>query len=931
MANYRSTPIKYAQTVSSVDEDRMNKSMDIIDAKTNANISKVYQAIQQVASIDLLREPEQKHLHDNLKSVLDMIDGTDNIDFSKGNVGGELQGYIASAIDKQTLKHAGIAAKYKNFENSLSELKEKHPKLYNEGNRQDALKQAGFYDYMKEGVDSVKSFNYTNYVDVQDKMLKTVKLLKDLHPNKPVEIFDPTTGITIKKSVSTLSRAEWQRHISNSFDDNDKAQLAINGRQAYNYDDTKAAEVITEKKKSLGESYDKEIERLTAMKTTTSSSKNKKYYQDQIDAQTRAKKAALTTLDTIPKTAGQIGAFLTQEHLSSDMAKTMSKETILSKKIDYKSLNEKAKYLERLREKEDQANGLDSGITTKAQPVDSEELNGKKQIDLFNSAKETSINSTRELLKDSYEKLKKNSTEVVEQIDKVEKTIISEYKKKFGRSPQEFELHRLVLDKVEHLLPAHMKPALNKSLMDTNSYFKAEEKAKIKTIDNEIAKNSANLYEQTYGLTNDFQMFDKAGQQVSVRTFFKENEIKSKKDLADFLARDTENAKVYKANVMLQSINETRLSQSAVNNKGRRMRLDGPKLRAATKKELKGVDLTKYEYAESILGENTNFISERSHLEKVKGRSITGTDRVVSNEGSFSTLLDEDDFQKEYEKSLKLSSANIAGMNALTIDPQVEKGAVTNSLHKQLLGATSNSSFKEKRPISLIDNGDTITMYQSQEVEKEKYDRLGEHSVEKVMTYITETINKNDLSPNNYSELYKQLSDQKEKAQITFFKEQNFEKDNLSFYENNVTQAQGLRNLFGNNLENIAQASKGDVMGNIRNTLSRNLRGKQGSDKFYKIAETVVDQIDKFKVSMETTEDGGYSQIQIKMQNKEGTEQEPKYDVLHTIPVRETNEQMNKILHGAPQVMVVKLLIEAGKQVGQGNITLANKFAKNLD
>lgn len=921
MANYRSRPQSFNRVTSSIDEDRMNKSMDIIDAKTNANTSKVYQAIQQVASIDLLREPDQKHLHDNLKSVLDMIDGTDNIDFSKGNVGGELQGYIASAIDKQTLKHAGIAAKYKNFESELAKKKEKNDGTYNEGNRQDALKQAGFYDYMKGEADSVNSLSYTNYVDVQDKMLKTVKQLKDLHPNKPIEIFDPTTGITTKKSVSTLSRAEWQRHINNSFDDNDKAQLAINGRQAYNYDDTEAVAVITEKKKSLEESYDKEIERLTAMKTTTSSSKNKKYYQDQIDAQTRAKKAALTTLDTIPKTAGQIGAFLTQEHLSSDMAKTMSKETILSKKIDYKMLNEKAKYLEKIREKEDQANGLNSGITTKAQPVDSEELNGKKQIDLFNSAKETSINSTRELLKSNYEKLKKNSAEVVEQIDKVEKTIISEYKEKFGRNPQEFELHRLVLDKVEHLLPADMKPALNKSLMDTNSYFKAEEEAKIKTINNEIAKNSANLYEQTYGVTNNFQMFDKAGQQVSVRTFFKENEIKSKKDLADFLARDTENAKVYKANVMLQSINETKRHSPVFNYPGT---VSPFETRVATKKELKGVDLTKYEYAESILGENTDLISERSHLEKIKGRRITDTDRVISNEGSFSTLLDEDDFQKEYEKSLKLSSANIAGMNAMTISSQ-------SGLHKELIAATDNTSFKEKRPISLIDNGDTITMYQTQEVEKEKYDRLGEHSVEKVMAYITETINKNDLSPNNYSELYKQLSDQKEKAQITFFKEQDFEKDNLSFYENNATQGQGLRNLFGNNLDIIAQASKGDVIGNIRNTLDRNLRGKQGSDKFYKIAETVVDQIDKFKVSMETTEDGGYSQIQIKMQNKEGTEKEPKYDVLYTMPVRETNEQMNKILHGAPQVMVVKLLIEAGKQVGQGNITLANKFAKNLD
>lgn len=930
MANYRSRPQSFNRVTSSIDEDRMNKSMDIIDAKTNANTSKVYQAIQQVASIDLLRESDQKHLHDNLKSVLDMIDGTDNIDFSKGNVGGELQGYIASAIDKQTLKHAGIAAKYKNFESELAKKKEKNDGTYNEGNRQDALKQAGFYDYMKGEADSVNSLSYTNYVDVQDKMLKTVKQLKDLHPNQEVEIFDPTTGITTKKNVSTLSRAEWQRHIKNSFDDNDKAQLAINGRQSYNYDDEKATEVITTKKKYLEEGYDNEIKRLSAMKTTTSSSKGKKYYQDQIDAQTRAKKAALTTLDTIPKTAGQIGAFLTQEQLSSDMAKTMSKETILSKNIDYKSLNEKAKYLERLREKEVQDNNLNTGITTKAQPVDSEKLDGKKQIDLFNSAKETSINSTRELLKDSYEKLKDNSVEVVEQIDEVEQVVISDYKKKFGRNPQEFELHRLVLDKVEHLLPADMKPALNKALMDTNSYFKAEEKAKIKTIENEIAKNSANLYEQTYGMTNNFQMFDKAGQQVPVRTFFKEMGIKSEKDLADFLARDTENAKVYKANIVLQTMSAEKLDLTKVGYPGT-YSTNSSNTRLAKKEELEGTDIIKYDYVESILGENTYDIAKKTHLEKGIGRNSLHTDRVVANEGSFSRFLDEDNFQKEYEKSLKLSSANIPGMNALTIDPQVEKGVVTNTLYKELIAATDNTSFKEKRPISLIDNGDTITMYQKKEVEKEKYDRIGERSVEKVMEYVTETINKNDISSNNYSELYKQLSDQKEKSQLTFFREQNFEKDNLSFYENNLTQAQGLRNLFGNDLKTIARASKGDVIGNIRDTLGTNLRGKQGSDKFYKIAETVVDQIDKFKVSMETTEDGGYSQVQIKMQNKEGTNENPKYDILYTIPVRESNEQMNKILHGAPQVMVVELLIEAGRQLGQGNITLANKFAKNLD
>ena len=270
-------------------------------------------------------------------------------------------------------------------------------------------------------------------------------------------------------------------------------------------------------------------------------------------------------------------------------------------------------------------------------------------------------------------------------------------------------------------------------------------------------------------------------------------------------------------------------------------------------------------------------------------------------------------------------------MNTLIIDPQVVKGAPTNALHKELLGTTTKD-FDNKRPVGMMDNNDgTITVYQEDSQQTTGYNASGDITSGTKSNYRTEVINKNDLSPTNYPELYKQLEDQKDKSDINFFKQSGFEKENINFYEDSANQAQGLLDLFGNDQSMIQQASKSTASPYIKRNLQRVLANKEGANQFYQIVDKSIEQSDKFNVSLSTSDSGGYSQVQIKMKTKKHTEENPDYEVLYTQPISTSSEQLNKVLHGAPQVMITTLLMQAGNQYGENNITLANKIAKNLD
>lgn len=938
MANYRSIPKQYRAVTSSVDEQRLTNTLQTLDAKYKNNVNQVYGAINQVASIDLLRDSDKEYLHNNLKSVLDLIDQTDDIDFSKGNVGGELQGYIASAIDKNVLKHAGIAAKYKNFEGNLAELKEKKPELYNEGNRQDALKQAGFYDYMANETDNVNSLNYTNFVDVNEKMLKNIKTMKDLKPDETVEFLNPNTGAYEKKKISTLNKTEWQRVIQTSFDDNDRAQLAINGRQFYEYNDQDAIADLEGRRTQLSSKYDSEIESLKAQKVSSPDEITRNQYQSRIDYLEKEKTASLTTLDTGAKTAGAIGSFLTQRHMSIDMANIMSKETILSNKIDYAYLNQKAKYLKSVEElKAQEVSDINTGITTKAKPVGLEGLDVRSA---FETQKLQAATETRDLLKQTYDKIKNqnyNNTTIGAEIDALESQTIKEYTEEFGQAPDEFTLHRLVVDKADHLLDAQSKYELNTSLLKTEQYFNAEREAEQKTVNNILTKQSKKLFNKTFTEQPQMVMFDKEGAQTTYGEFLTKNKITNEASFISFLNSDTDEAKIYKANAALQSLSlhqqrqqgslTTLPSTFQKNIQEGKYKYD-PAIEEALNEEEKKL----YNYSvgvleklmpenkiKSIIGATTQFSGE--------GQRFSGNpSAVISNEG----INFEEDFKEEYEKILNLESGRIPGMNVLIVDPQIDKGAPTNSLYKELKSATSQD-FDKTRAFEVVDNNDnTITIYQQKS--KQVTDSSKDEQTTLKGEFISQDINKNDISPNNYPQLYKRLESQQSSSEIDFFKKSGFEKENMGFYEDSANQAQGLVDLFGNNQEIIQQASKSTASPYIKRNLQRVLQNKEGANQFYQIVDKSIEQANKFNVSLSTSDSGGYSQIQIKMKTKKHTEQNPDYEILYTQPIDTGSNELSKVLHGAPQVMITTLLMQAGRQFGQdGNVTLANKIANNLD
>ena len=138
MANAYSIVRRQRPYIPALNVADIERTLTVKQRNYDYNTAQVNQAIAQFGSIDLIRQEDREYLYNNLKSVMNIVNNSDDIDFSKSGVGSELTSFISKAIDGNVLKQAQNTMAIRKFDNRIEKFKEDNPELYSPVNERDA-------------------------------------------------------------------------------------------------------------------------------------------------------------------------------------------------------------------------------------------------------------------------------------------------------------------------------------------------------------------------------------------------------------------------------------------------------------------------------------------------------------------------------------------------------------------------------------------------------------------------------------------------------------------------------------------------------------------------------------------------------------------------------------------------------------------------
>lgn len=168
MANAFSIPAQYNTPNSSINLGLVDKVLSSKQGKIDMNTDLLYQNVDKILGVDLIKDEDKQYLNKNLSKVLSTLENTDNIDFSKKATGYELKNAISSSIDDYVLDQISNTKVIREYGETIKKTREDG--TYAVQNDWFAKQQAGFDEYLKEGngVNTLGSLKYTPYKDIKD-------------------------------------------------------------------------------------------------------------------------------------------------------------------------------------------------------------------------------------------------------------------------------------------------------------------------------------------------------------------------------------------------------------------------------------------------------------------------------------------------------------------------------------------------------------------------------------------------------------------------------------------------------------------------------------------------------------------------------------------------------------------------------------------
>lgn len=944
MANAYSLVRRQRPYIPALNVADIERTLAVKQQNYDYNTAQVNQAIAQFGSIDLIRQEDREYLYNNLKSVMGIVKNSDNIDFSKSGVGSELTGFISKAIDGNVLKQAQNTMAIRKFDTGITELKEENPELYSSVNERDARYMAGYYKYMNGESDKLGSLNYVPFQDVQGKMIDTIKTLKDIYPDQEVEV-PLGNGYMQKKKVSQLNSYEWSQLLKNTLTNADRAQLAIDGRNALGYSNEAAMQQLQGFKDQTSEQYDSLIELKKAEKLTSTDDASINSLNEEITNLEKAKAATLAQFDKVGKTAGEIGGYFIEQQMINGFVGGLSREFNLGFTKDdayfanLKAMNEKAKSSGAIGDA-NQDGAPD--IYTQQLPVDTPDGVGNL-VDNFERDYDNETQSLRSNLATAYSNL---SQEYKDEVDALEQSIIDAYTRETGEAPSEFALHRMVVEKAKNILPSDTRVELLRQIDRVDQYGKAKQNA-IESASNALfIENAEDIYEELkdnpkikmYGLNSGTTTFN---------DFLKNKGIRSTQQLISFLGSNSEDAKVFKANFLVQTADDvvkvadtldgTNVTRSML--LGSLLGRTGTPVGLGSSMNISDTTRNRIKRAAQLLGEDVeDMFNPDSKLgqmikqvkEEVGGRggnlrrNMTGAvfagipyifdpDTTLSQD-NIANKFDGDEFGKKYEEALNLASAQIPGKNMIIVAGK--NGKFDVPLHAEIrTKASSTALIKPNVPLQLIrDSEGNLIVTQLDETKSSKdglksFQRVG-------------LINKNDITPENMPNLYNYLDYEKEQGDVDYLSEMRTEMTDLTYSDDNARAAAGLNNLFPvstNQGRKVMQmASKNGVVPFLqKDPLLRNMKSAQRGNEYFSIVNNAIKNSNKFSVKLDSYQ--GNNKIAVTMKGRDGRE-----IVLRRLDVGQNinNREFVNMYYGAPQVFLTLALQQMG-----ANYLMTNDFS----
>lgn len=236
MANYLSTPVKYAAPPSDNTFEILAKVSLAQQQEYNANHQQIQATLDAYGAMKTLRPEDNAYIAAKLNDITTQIEATGGnlanqslTDSLIGKVKAAAQDpFIISAIEQTKKKQA--------VDLEVAELKKKDPNLVNDKNYRDMLDLGGYAAYMSGKADKLGTLTYNPYVDVNTALNKKAAEYSKERGLKD-EYLGTTTGQfeTVDKYGNKVTEAEIQKYLYSNLSGSERTQMQIDARSDYKY------------------------------------------------------------------------------------------------------------------------------------------------------------------------------------------------------------------------------------------------------------------------------------------------------------------------------------------------------------------------------------------------------------------------------------------------------------------------------------------------------------------------------------------------------------------------------------------------------------------------------------------------------------------------------------------------------------------------
>ena len=231
MATYGNSIYQYADPTQ-VDISMLGKAVQFKQQNYDANTMNVQNLVNQYLNMDLARDVDKNYLGERLQTLVNYVNGSGQKDWSRANVARDVSNYIGGAIDNNVTKAVASTRMYRKQQEEIQALKAKNPELYNNANEWMATQDWERYVTSGQLGDMYRPQTYTNYVDVNKRVMEMApKLLKDFAVQVTYST-EPGSTMMFRRvgKHEIITGEEAKKFASMVLGDDGRAQLAINSQ-----------------------------------------------------------------------------------------------------------------------------------------------------------------------------------------------------------------------------------------------------------------------------------------------------------------------------------------------------------------------------------------------------------------------------------------------------------------------------------------------------------------------------------------------------------------------------------------------------------------------------------------------------------------------------------------------------------------------------